>query len=274
VLDMLPLEGLIESAAPLAAKLFMGPMMNKALGGLGGPKELNVLGKTISVQVSPSDIVFDTQGGLITLDMKMLIKGTENSKGFIFTDNGIPSMDPGTGLQLGLADDLANSMVSQLVATGMLNMTMPAEGGTFDATQIAMTSPPMISADPTDGKMRLILPDMQATFTLKGTPVGRAAINATVDLKITPALNGFGVAIELGKPTIHANTVEDEIPNQTLMSDEDLGKAVELCLDSQIASISALLGSIPLPAMPAGLIMKDMSVTSDDGYVMLKGTLQ
>jgi len=274
VLDMIPLEGLIEAAAPLAAKLFMGPMMNKALGGLGGPKELNVLGKTIAVQVSPSDIVFDSQGGLITLDMRMLIKGTETSKGFIFTDNGIPTMDPGNGLMIGLADDLANSMIQQLVATGMLNLSMPAQGGTFDATQIAMTSPPMISADPTDGKMKLILPDMMATFTQGGSPVGRAAINATVDLKISPANNGYGVAIELGTPTIHANTIEDEIPNNTLMSDADLGKAVELCLGSQLASISALLGGIPLPAMPAGLTLKDMSVSSDDGYVMVKGTLQ
>ena len=58
------------------------------------------------------------------------------------------------------------------------------------------------------------------------------------------------------------------------MTDEDLGKAVELCLDSQITSISALLGSIPLPAMPAGIVLKNMSVMSDDGYVMVKGTLQ
>jgi hypothetical protein len=274
ILDMIPLSGLIETAAPIAAKLFMGPMMNKALGGLGGPKELNVLGKTLVVQVTPSDIMFDNDGGLITLDMKMLIKGTENSKGFIFTDNGIPTMDPGQGLMIGLADDLANSMVSQLVATGMLNLSLPAQGGTFDKTEIAMTSPPMISADPADGTMKLVLPDMKATFTNGGTPAGRAWINAVVDLKITPALNGFGVNIQLGKPVIHANADESEIPNQTLMSDEDLGKAVELCLDSQLASISALLGSIPLPAMPAGIVLKDMSVMSDDGYVMVKGTLQ
>ena len=274
VLDFFPVESIVEKAAPIAAKLFMGPMMNKALGGLGGPKELNVLGKTISMQVVPSDIMFDADGGLITLDMKMLIKGTESSKGFIFTDNGIPTMDPGQGLMIGLADDLANSMVSQLVATGMLNLSMPAQGGTFNKTEIAMTSPPMISADPADGRMKLILPDMMATFTLDGTPVGRAAINAKVDLKITPALNGYGVAIELGKPEIHANTIEDEIPNNTMMTDEDLGKAVELCLDSQLASISALLGSIPLPALPAGIVMQNLSVTADDGYVMVKGTLQ
>jgi hypothetical protein len=273
VLDMIPLDSLIQRVAPTAAKLFMGPMVNKALGGLSGPKQLMVLGKTITVEVDPSDVMFDADGGLVTLDTKMLIGGTENSKGFIFTDNGFPNMDPGNGLQLGLADDLANSMLSQLVATGMLNLHMPAQGGTFDGTEMQMTSPPMISADPANGKMRLVLPDMIATFTLQGTPVGRAAINATVDLEISPANNGYGIAIELGKPVIHANTLDD-IPNQTLLTDADLARAVELCLDGQIGSVSALLGAIPLPTMPGGLTMKDMSVSSDDGYVMMKGTLE
>jgi hypothetical protein len=273
VLDMIPLDSLIQRLAPVAAKMFMGPMVNKALGGLAGPKQLMVLGKTITVEVDPTDVAFDADGGLVTLDMKMLIAGTENSKGFVFTDNGFPTMDPGDGLQLGLADDLANSMLSQLVATGMLNLHMPQQGGSFDGTDMAMTSPPMISADPASGMMRLVLPDMISTFTSSTTPVARAAINAVVELKITPANGGYGIAIELGKPVIHANTLDD-IPNQTGLTDVDLAKAVELCLNGQISSVSALLGSIPLPAMPAGLTMKDMSVSSDDGYVMMKGTLE
>ncbi|HEY5927877.1 MAG TPA: hypothetical protein VIV11_39595 [Kofleriaceae bacterium] len=273
VLDMIPLDSLIQRLAPVAAKLFMGPMVNKALGGLSGPKQLMVLGKTITVEVDPTDVMFDAEGGLVTMNMKMLIGGTESSKGFIFTDNGIPTMDPGDGLMLGIADDLANSMLSQLVATGMLNLHMPKHGGTFDGIDMAMTSPPMISADPANGMMRLVLPDMVATFGLQGTPVAKAAINAEVELKISPSNNGYGIAIELGEPVIHVDTLDD-IPNQTMLTDKDLATAVELSLDSQIASISALLGSIPLPAMPAGLTMKDLSVSSDDGYVMMKGVLE
>jgi hypothetical protein len=273
ILDIIPLDSVIQYVAPKAAEMFMGPMMNKALGALGGPQKLNVLGKTIDVQVSPSAVTFTSTGGLVTLDTSMLIEGTENSKGFIYTDNGMPNMDPGQGMQLGLADDLANEMLSQLVATGMLNLSMPANAGTFDTTQVSMTSPPMISADPADGHMRLILPDMIATFMLKGQPVGKAAINARVDLEITPATgNDYAVAIKLGKPTIDVDVLDD-IPNQTEFTNKDLSTAVEICLDSQIASISALLGSIPIPAM-AGLQMKDLSITADDGYVMMKGTLQ
>lgn len=273
VLDMIPLDSLIQRLAPIAARQFMGPMVNKALGGLSGPKELNVLGQTIVIEVDPSEVVFDRDGGLVTLDTRMLIKGTEKSQGFIFTDNGLPAMDPGTGLQLGLADDLANSLLSQAIATGLLNLHMPASGGTFDGTEMTMTSPPMISADPANGKMRLVLPDMITTFTLGGTPVGRAAVNAVVDVKVSPANNGTAIALELGKPEVHADTLDD-IPNDTLLTDRDLARAVELCLDSQINSLSSLLGAIPLPALPAGVAMRDMSVTSDDGYVMMRGTLE
>lgn len=273
VLDMIPLDSLIQRLVPVAARQFMGPMVNKALGGLSGPKELNVLGHTVVVEVDPSDVVFDRDGGLVTLDTRILIRGTEKSRGFIFTDNGLPAMDPGNGLQLGLADDLANSLLSQAVATGLLNLHIPAHGGTFDGTEIQMTSPPMISADPSNGKMRLVLPDMISTFTQGGTPVGRAAINALVEVKVMPAENGTAIALELGKPEVHADTLDD-IPNQTLLTDRDLARAVELALDSQISSLSALLGAIPLPALPAGVTMRDVSVTSDDGYVMMRGTLQ
>jgi hypothetical protein len=272
ILGMLPLDSVITYLAPKAAEMFMGPMMNKALGALGGPKQLMVLGKTIDVAVTPSDISFDPTGGVVVLNMKMLIEGTETSKGYIFTDNGMPAMNPGQGLQIGLADDMANEMLSQLVATGMLNLSMPASGGTFDSNKIGMTSPPMISANSPDGKMRLILPDMTATFMLQGTPVGMAAINASVDLKIAPANNGYGVALQLGAPDINVDVLDD-IPNETRFTNQDLSTAVKLCLDSQITSISALLGSIPLPAM-AGLQMKNMSMGADDGYVMVSGTLE
>jgi hypothetical protein len=272
ILNMLPLDSVIQYVAPKAAEMFMGPMMTKALGALGGPKKLMVMGKTMDVQVSPSDVSFDPTGGLVVLNMQMLIEGSESAKGFIFTDNGMPALDAGQGLAIGLADDLANSMMSQFVAIGMLNLSMPASAGVFDTTKVTMTSPPMISADPTDGQMRLILPDMTATFMLQGTPVAQAAINAKIDLKVSPANNGYGVALQLGKPEIHVDVL-DAVANESRFTNEDLSKAVTLCLDNQITSLGALLGSIPLPAM-AGLQMRNLSVASDNGYVMMKGTLE
>lgn len=246
--------------------------MNKALGGLSGPQQLDVLGKQLTVEVDPTAISFDPDGAFIALDTKILIAGSESSPGFIYTDNGIPTMDPGNGMQLGLADDLANEMLAEVAATGLLNLNMPASGGTFDNSAISMSLPPMISADPADGKMKVILGDMMATYTSGGQPVAKAAINASIDLEIVPAANGYGVAMQLGTPTVHA-TVLDDVANVSRFSDSDLAKATEACLNAQIDSISKLLTDIPLPAV-AGVQMRNLSVGADDGYVMMKGDVE
>lgn len=272
VLSMLPLDSALQYIVPKAAEMFMGPMLNKALGALGGPKQLNVAGKTIDIQISPSNITFTPDEGDVALDASLLIEGAENSKGYIYTDNGVPTMNPGNGLQLGLADDLANEMMSQFAALGMISISQPENGGTFDTVTMTPTSPPMISADPADGQMRVFLPDMTVTYTLQGQPVAKAALNAKLDVKIATANNGYGVAIQLGTPTIYLDVLPD-IPNNTGLSNEDMQKAIQLGLGGQIESLSALLGSVPLPQID-GLTMRDVSVGSDSGYVMVSATLQ
>jgi hypothetical protein len=158
ILGMIDFSGWISTVISKGAELAMEPMMNSALGGLAGPKQMDILGKTMTMEVSPSDISFDGAGALVTMDMAMGISGAENSQ-YVYTPNGVPSMDPGNGFQLGLSDDLANMMMTQANAIGLLNLEMPAKGGTFDSTAIAMTLPPMISANPADGTMRVVLGD-------------------------------------------------------------------------------------------------------------------
>lgn len=271
IIDMIDLGSRIQGVIAKGAELAMKPLMNSALGALGGPKQLEVLGKTVNMEMAPADISFDPSGGLVVLDMKMLIAGAESAK-FVFTPNGIPNLDPGTGFQIGLADDLANEMMAEATALGLLNLSMPKPAGVFDNINIGMTLPPMISADPADGSMSVVLGDMTATFTKSGTPVAKAAINARIDLKINTAANGYGVALELGKPVIHVTTLDD-IENETRFLDEDLARTIEAGLQGQIESISKLLVNIPLPQV-AGLQMRNLTVSSDDGYVMVKGQFE
>lgn len=272
LLELLNLDSAIEFIVEKGAELAMNPLLNQVLGALGGPQQLDVLGHQLDLQVAPSAISFSSDGALVAMDMKVLLAGSQSSPGFVFTDNGAPTMDPGHGFQLGLADDLANEMMAELQAIGMLDLTMPATNGPFDATQIHMTLPPTISADLADGQLRLVLGDVLATFTNHGVPVGRAAINARVDLKIASTGNGGSVALQLGTPDIHVDTLDD-IDNATGLEAKDLATAVGISLGAQIDAISKLLVAIPIPAI-AGLQMRDLSIGSDDGYVMVRGQLQ
>ena len=270
-IDMLSLDSLAGFVISKAAPLAMEPMMNKALGGLAGPQQIDVMGKTLTVEVDPTAIDITSAGAMVTLSTKTLISGAEKSPGYVFTDNGLPAMDTSAGFQVGLADDMANELLAEVKEIGLLNLSMPAHGGTFDNTAIQMTLPPMISADPADGKMKVVLGDMIATLTDHGTPVAKTAVNVTIELKVVPASNGYGVALELGKPEAHVDVLED-IENRTRMTHADLAKAMDVCLEAQVTAISKLLTNIPLPAV-AGLQMRNMSVAADDGYVMLKGDI-
>lgn len=271
IIDMMDLDTRIQGVIAKGAELAMKPLMNSALGALAGPKQLDVLGKTITMEMAPADITFDPAGGLVVLDMKMMVAGAENAK-FVYTPNGMPNLDPGTGFQIGLADDLANEMLAEASAVGVFNLAMPKAAGAFDTINMAMSLPPMISADPANHSMKVILGDLIATFTQQGRQVAKAAINASIDLKINSATNGYGVALELGTPVINVNTLDD-IDNDTRYLDKDLERTVEAGLEGQIATISALLVGIPLPQV-AGLQMRNLSVGSDDGYVMVKGQFE
>lgn len=271
ILDLLDVNAVINTIAPVGAELAMGPVVNLALGALAGPKTLDVLGKKLDMQVSPSVVDFTSDGGVVEMNMKAMLQGSEASPGFIFTDNAAPAMDRVVGLQIGLADDLANELLAEMHALGLLDLSMPQNAGVFDTAQIQMSLPPMISADAGDGEMRVVLGDMFATFTSHGTPVGKAAINARVELKIAPAPGGGAVALQLGTPEIHVNTLDD-VANTTGLADKDLAAATAAVLGAQIDAITKLLVAIPIPSI-AGIQLHDLSIAGDDGYVMLSGQL-
>jgi len=272
LLNLLNFDSLLQTVAGKAAELAMNPLMNQALGALAGPQKLDLLGKQMTLQVAPSAIAFDAGGATLMMNLKVLIAGSESSPGFIFTPNGAPTLDSDHGFQLGIADDLANEMLAELRATRSLDLSVPVAGGAFDTAQIEMALAPMISADASDGQLRLMLGDMLATFTDHGTPVAKAAINARVDLQIAPASNGYGVALQLGAPEIHIDTLDD-VANTTGIDDDSLAHAVDVMLGVQIAAISKLLVAIPLPAV-AGLAPHNLGIASDAGYVMVSGEFQ
>lgn len=259
ILDLIPLEKVIQLVAPTAARLFVTPLLNNALGALTGPQKLSVLGQTVDLQVTPSAIAFDPAGGNAMLDMKLMIEGAEHSPGFLFTADDAPALEPGHGLALGIADDLANEALAQLAAKGLLNLQLP---GT--TAQLTLTSPPMISPDPTDGKLRLVLPDMMVMLGAQG----RLAVNAQISLALKPADGGSSLAIELGTPSIAIDSLDD-----APVADSGFAPAVQTTTNAQRGSITDLLQSIPLPKV-GGLTLTDTSVAGGRGYVLVKTTLK
>ena len=271
ILNLLNLDDALGTVASKVLESELEPLLNLGLGALAGTKQVDVLGKSLSFEVVPSDISFDAVGAQITLDTKVLVSGAERAK-FTFIENGTPTMDGSDGIQIGLSDDLANEVLSEAQAAGLLNLSMPSSGGTFDNADLAMTLPPMISADPKDGSLKVIIGDMMLTYTSQGVPVARAAVNASIDLQVESAGNGYAIALKLGTPKIKF-TVVDDIPNLSLMTDADLAKASETGILALVGHVAELLVNIPIPSV-VGVQMRDATIGSDSGYVMVTANVE
>jgi hypothetical protein len=271
VLDILHLDSAISWVIEKGAERFMAPMVEQAFAGVAGTKTLDVMGKKLNMAVVPADVFFDPAAAHIVLSSRMGLQGTEGSKGFIYTPNTMTDLNPRDGFKFGLADDAANQLLASVTAAGMLNLSQPAPGGSFDTANITATLPPMISADPKDGRLKVVAGDLIMTFTSLGKPVGRAALNVMVDLKVTGV--GANAKVELGKPVIHVTTIADEIANDTGFLDEDLAKVTEMAVKHQVEVIEQMLSGVTLPSFQ-GVSMSNLSVAGDSGYLVISGSLR
>jgi hypothetical protein len=259
------LQGIISRAATSA----LDPLINKALGSLGGPKHIDVLGQMVSLDGSFSEVQFTSEGALATLNLQAAIGGGEASPGFISTPNGTPEMDLGYGLQVGLSDDLLNDMLSQVHALKVLDLELNKDFGLFDKAKIDLTLPPMISGNTEDGSVRLVLGDMIVSVTNDGSTLVRAALNASVDVKVERGNADNEIAITFGQVDAVVNLLDDapaEITSGDLMGATDAGIAI------QLDSLEQVFVTVPIPAVK-GLQIDSLAVKGDSGYVVASAKL-
>jgi hypothetical protein len=90
-------------------------------------------------------------------------------------------------------------VVAQVHAIGLLDIELDEDFVVSDKVAFTLSVPPMISANTDDGKMRLVLGDMIASFSDNGNEVVRAAINAQVDLEVAPGDNPEQIALQFAE---------------------------------------------------------------------------
>jgi len=270
ILDLLNnnLKSTIQDVTARSAELALQPLINQAFGALAGPQRFEVLGKQLELQASPSAVAFSSAGALVTLDLAAKITGSESSPGYIFTPNGTPQMNVGDGVQVGLADDLINELLAEVHAIGLLDIHLEDDYGVFDTADIRSTLPPMISADSTDGAMRLVLGDMIASFSDHGTELIRAAVNAQVDLQVLRGDDPQEIALEFGKIRLFVNILD------TMNGDEpgDMSGAAAAGIAVQLDSLSQFLITVPVPSV-AGVSLDRLALHADSGYVVVSGQI-
>lgn len=269
VLDLLEdnLGSTVTKYATSAAERGIEPAINIAFGALAGPKTFDVLGNALELQASPSAITFTRAGALVSMNISAKVAGSESSPGYIFTPNGTPNLDVTKGVQIALADDLLNGLLASIHAKGLLDLHLDDNFGLFDKADFKLSMPPMISANNSDGSLRLVLGDMIATFTKQGKPVIAAAINASVDLQILNGTTAQELAFQFGKVRLWVNVIggDDATPDQG--GEMGLDDAASAGIGVQLDSLSEFLVTLPLPSV-AGVQLDHLAMRADAGYVV------
>jgi hypothetical protein len=274
ILDLLNryLSSAVNSITTRSAELALEPGVNAALGALGGPQQFVVLGTTVDLEASASEIQFSGLGALASLNLQAKIGGSASNASYIFTANGTPDLDMGRGIELALSDDLLNDMFAQVHALGVLDVHLEEDFGLFDTVDIKATLPPMISANTSDGSVRLVLGDLIATVTNNGKTLVRAALNAQVDVQIARGNSPDEIAVQLGKVHVFANLLDDpETPGAPMPA--ELAAAANAGIGLQLDSLNELLITVPIPAI-AGVSVDSLSLRGDSGYIVAGGQIR
>jgi hypothetical protein len=268
ILDLLNnnLASTVQSITTRSAELALQPMINQAFGALAGPQSFSVLGKQVQLEASPAAVAFSRDGALVTIDLAAKIGGSESSPGYIFTPNGTPTMNVGSGVQVGLADDLVNELLAEVHAIGLLDLHLEEDVGVFDTADIKLSVPPMISANSSDGALRLVLGDMIASFSKGGKPIIRAAVNAQVDLEVLRGNDARQIALEFGTVRLFVNILDTDDSEDP----SEVPGAAATGIGLQLDSLSKFLITVPVPSV-AGVSLDNLAQRADSGYVLVSG---
>jgi hypothetical protein len=249
----------------------MEPTINEMLAGIGGvSKELDLMGHTVQVDVVPEEFSFAQAGAKVRLASRLAVAGSEDGPGFIFTENVLPAMNTTEGFELALADDAANQLLAGMWQVGALTIDKPMAAGAFDSIRTNAMLPPMISADPTTGELRLIAGDLGVQFLNKGSLVGEVVLNLVMDLGVDASTGA--VVLNIGEPVIYTD-FKDDVENQTGFDKAALEAMIPMAVSFEMEHLLPLLGAIPLPSI-GGVALTDVSVEGQSGYLTISGTME
>ncbi len=251
-------------------------LADDALAGLvGQPLNANLLGRSTQISLEPTTLELSAGGLYFAVDTKVSVAGGE---GGMFVSTPIdfsPALVPqGAGLNLALADDLANQLFSGMWASGALDLSLPitAVGPaaafldyTISTLDVKFSLPPMITT--AGSELAFGLGDVIITGRDDaGNAVQTLALSASSTVVAAPDASG-AMALELGTPTIKAQVLTQLDSVQSPLTGESLEGIITGAWSLITPMANDALRSLPLPSI-AGLSFGTPSLAGHNGFVL------
>lgn len=279
-------RGLIEDQVRKQVETVIPQEVNKAIAGANGPVTQQVLGKTVTLNVIPTQVSFDAEGATVSADADMTMPPATGvvlptSPGSLKTPGALPTYGTQRAIYLSANDDFLNRIGHAAWRGGLLGLkidqaylqrtaSFPSWLG-FDAyllqiffpqlaslnpsdpleLELGSLTPPIFVTKPAPGLVEAAIGDLQLSLYVAPPGQQRVLVLQTslqVAMDVVPALNGGKLQITLnGNPTIKTDVNQTMIPlNQV---------AIENLIDFLVPPVLQLLvgswSGFPLPTHPA-----------------------
>ncbi|MEZ4400292.1 MAG: hypothetical protein R3B06_09760 [Kofleriaceae bacterium] len=269
VISLLNLEDEIGRVMANSIEKFIGPMVEQTVAGIViGPQSVDVLGQTVTAEVAAAGIAFDSAGAEMVLDSSIAVAGGD--AGFVFTDDQAPPQRGAAGVQLALADDTVNQLLTGFWSAGGLDLTLAQQVGSYDAISIEALLPPTVSPG-ADGALRIVMPDMILHLRQGEQELTTMALAATMELKVAPRPGYPNIAsLTVAPPVLHADFISDV----TGLPAAGLETLMPMMVEQMMGDFTSLLAAVPLPALPGGLRASSLNLGTAGSYVVFNAALE
>jgi hypothetical protein len=258
------------------------PQLDSVLAGLADGQSFELLGKQITVALSPRELTIEEGGARLALDASLTVGGADGGAlpGYLSSPGEMPVLDSADGFGLAIADDIANQALAQFTAAGGLDIVLDIGGGEygdvgelFDRIHISATLPPVVAIG-ADGLV-LSVGDLRCEFE-KDEPGGTVATtsiavsaSATVSL-ITTETGAIRMAVS--DPEVRADFEEASGANS--LAEPELERLGSFAGGRVVGALGSLIGEVPIPSV-LGLSVSDLAVDigGEAGYLVASGRL-
>jgi hypothetical protein len=277
VVDLIHLDTAIGPILASATERFVAPIVAQSIEG-AAQSQVDVLGTTVDVNLTPSRLDFDVDGCVISMNTQLRAEGDSLLQGFVYTDNLVPHRQTtDSGFEIAVADDAANELLASLWSAKAFEKSIPLDtadyaeiGKLYDSVEVSVAVPPFVSAG-SDGLV-LTIGDLGITFKNKDQIATKVMVNAKVALTANTGMDGQ-LRLDAGQPTVDVDLLDDGVMGANDLSQPDFEKVVSFALSRAVSFGSGAVGAIPLPSA-GGVGVTNLAVKTTSGYLLVDGAVQ
>jgi hypothetical protein len=265
------LEEQVQSMVPTTGEEFLAEFTKSSW-------SVPVLTDTLDISIAPTEVSISEEGIALRVDATTEFANVVGAS-YLTSPRPAPMASAGDqGLNVGLADDLANQLLASLWASGMLEETMQpllAENmaglfGEADDVRVDLALPPIVTTDPGSDAVRLSVGDLLVYVGDSSGPLVEFAISAEIDLALTN--EGDALKLVTDAASVRGKLIEKSDAVTLNVNDDTVAAIADLAIKEISNQSDGLLDALPIPSFGA-VMLGTPAVRAADGYLMLDAEL-